>query len=220
MDAPTADAAPVPEVPLIVQPSPEGARDTPLVANTTRKAWKGRNRTSSRKDGRGSVPIAAPADPKAAKVYVRELAKEATAAVIKGTSMAPDNKMFFEQMTATTRAHILSYLGEDIEAARAEFASELLANAKKSAKFLMDRFETLPPSVQGFVFTAFVDKSELLRTKSLTSAAGAAVGQQINVFMDGTVNRDAIMAQLTGKAFLPKDAPKVVEPVVQVEAKP
>ena len=191
----------------------EAAKNLPIEPKRPgRKAWQekakaGRNRVGN--------PIPQPASPKEAKEMMKTLAIEATKAVVEGKKLNTEAVARYEHMSSVVRAHILSYLGEDIEKARGVFADELLSNARKAAQYLMDNFEGLPPSVQSFVFTAMVDKSELLRTKNATSAAGANVGNQVNVFCGGGVDKEAIIAQLTGAAFGLKPPAKNVTPVAE-----
>lgn len=180
-----------------------------------REAWKEK---ASAGRGRTGKPIPKPATAKEAKAIVKKLAQEAAVAIAtdKSLDLSKDAKARYAAMSSITRAHILSYLGEDIEAARSEFANELMANARKVAGHIMENFQEYPASVQAFVFTAFVDKSEALHAKAATNPKTAAVGAQINVFMDGSVDREKLIGQLTGAAFGVQE-PK---PVVAVQAVP
>lgn len=168
--------------------------------------WKVKKRKMQGRGNEGKL-LPKPATKKEAKDMVKKLAVEAVAMVAQNADIPTATIEKYGRITHQVKAHILSYLGEDIEAAKQEFQKELLANARQVSQHIMGEFQDYPPSVKAFCFTAFIDKAQALEAKSGVSAAGAKVSQNINVFMDGAVDREKIMAQLTGQAYQPAPIP-------------
>lgn len=182
----------------------------PLPSRPNRKAWKEKEKAGKNRNGKDLPKVASKQE---AKAFVKELAKEAIAAVVEDKTVSTVVKEKYAAMSSIARAHIFSYLGDDIEAARSEFARELLANARKVSQHIMGEFESYPPSVKSFLLCAYTDKASNLMIKTGVTAAGAQVGQQVNVFMDGTVDRERLIAQLTGQAFQPKPVEVAATPI-------
>lgn len=108
--------------------------------------------------------------------------------------------------STTTRRNLLAILGPDIESARAHFADKLLATANKIHDRIEREVDDLPASSLAFTMAVLVDKQEVLRAKNGATATGAKVGGSINVFMDGAVDREAIMRTLLGQGIEQKPA--------------
>jgi len=130
---------------------------------------------------------------------VEQIAKEALAIVVNDSPVPHEVAAKYAGMTKRVKAHILSYLGDDIEAAKAEFAKELLANSREVAQHIMGNYKDFPPSVQAFVFTAMYDKSQAAETKLSATPRSANVQVNINNYSDGTVDKKKIIDQILGE---------------------
>ena len=166
----------------------------------TRKAWKEKAAAGK---GRTGVPIPPPAEGAEAKAFVKKLAAEATEIVTQGKELPASYKAKFEGMSSVVRAHILSYLGEDVERARADFAAELLSNCREVAQHIMTEWKDYPEAQKLYWFTALCDKSQALSTKAASSATVASVNLQINTFGDGSIDKNKLIDSLLGK-FTPE----------------
>lgn len=183
----------------------------------TRKAWKEKEAAGKTRTGTELPKVASK---KEAKAYMQELAKEALETVVAGKELPVAYKEKFEKMSFGVKAKIMSMLGDDIDAARATFAQELLADARAVKDVIMEEFHDYPPHVKTFWFTALVDKGEALRQKSAAAASVANVNTQITIYGDGVVDKAALINQLSGAAFglQPERAAVPVQPVVEVPA--
>ena len=166
-----------------------------------RRERRKRKRSAMGKGKGNGEPIPPPADAATAKQFVGQLVAEAAQAVVSAKPVSAGARALYENMSATTRANIMAMLGPDIEEARVEFANEMLATARRIAQRIGRDIEELPMSSLGFTLAVLTDKSEQLRTKAASSSQGAKVGAQINIFADGSVDKEKLISQLTGAAF-------------------
>jgi len=182
-------------------------------------AWKVKKRKMQGK-GNSGKPLPKAATKAVAKQVMEAMVKEVAESVVKNEPVKPEAAYLVENMSPTTRANLLSLLGPDIESARQHFADKMLMTANKIHDRIEREIEDLPHSTLAFTMSVLLDKQEALRTKAGTSAGGAKVGNQINLFCDGTVNREEIISRLTGAAFGVEQETKPVAPsaTLHVEA--
>jgi hypothetical protein len=140
-----------------------------------------------------------PAGSKKAERMIKKLVADTLPAVAEGleseAALGRRTSLEYAKLSQSTKAAILSLLGEDIDAAKAQFADYLLAGARRMAGLIVEQADELPPGQRAFALSVLIDKSEALRGKMASTAAGAKVNIQINNFGDG-VDRDQLIKDL------------------------
>lgn len=146
----------------------------------------------------GGKKIPPPASPKKAEKMVKKLVADSVAAIVqdKEAVLTDVDRRQYDEMSGRVRAQIMALLGPDVEAARSLFADEMLSTARLLVQRIAKEASEIPHSNLAFTMSCLVDKSEALRNKQASSAAGAKVAIQINNYGDGAVDRAELMAQL------------------------
>lgn len=195
-------------IPFPASPDPEQAARE--LANAKRRQRRVRRKATkdTRGSGRGNGVPLIPATPEEAKKNIDAIVATAVEDITKGRSL-PVKAV---GQTLQMKAAVMAVLGENVEEARAIFADRLLATAVKLADRIDAEVAELPASSLAFTAAVMIDKSEALRNKSAASSHGAAVGQQINVFADGSLNKEALIKSLLGQ-FQPETPADKAKPV-------